>query len=214
MPDVPEQVNYGFITGRFVQFVADTGDPGTVPDEIPLTGTATLRPTVTLMRFPTTTPPRTAYITTVIARIVDGNLLAPDGSATLAVIASDQPAGDPNFVQWQVDIRLDGVTTQPAPVTINVPTSGTVDLTTVIPSPPEPPAIVVVSTVDRELAQQAAVDAANFSSDAEAAALRAADAAGEAEQTLQDMPSWWFGTQAEYDAIVAKDPDTLYAITG
>ena len=25
--------------------------------------------------------------------------------------------------------------------------------------------------------------------------------------------SWWSGTQAEYDAIVTKDPDTLYIIT-
>lgn len=24
----------------------------------------------------------------------------------------------------------------------------------------------------------------------------------------------WFGTQAEYDAIATKDPDTLYVVTG
>jgi hypothetical protein len=254
MADVPPQVNYGFITGRFVQFVADSGDANDRPDEIPLTGTATLTPTVTLMRFPTTTPPRTAVVTRVICKIVDGNLLAPDGSTKLAVIASDQPDGDPTFVQWMVDIRLDAVTTQPAPITINVPTGGTIDLTTVIPAPPEPPTITIVSSDDRERAEAAAGDASIFATNAEASAVRAeaaadtaaqdaadavldltgadvtaaeaaataaqgsataaATSAASAQQALTDMPDWWFGTQAAYDAITTKDPNTLYAITG
>lgn len=232
MADVPAQVNYGFITGRFVQFLADTSDLADVPDEVPLEGTATLTPTVSLMRFATTTPPRTAIISKIVCKIVAGNLVAPDGSTKLSVIASDQPAGDPNHLQWNVDIRLEGVTTQPAPITIEVPTNATIDLTTVIPSPPEPPAIIVVSSEDRELAEQAAADAALSAEQAEQAASTAADdaaadvlvqtgadvaaaqAAATAAQAAQAAtPKWWTGTQAQYDALLFKDPATLYLIT-
>jgi hypothetical protein len=214
MADVPPQVNHGFITGRFVQFFADSGDTGTIPDEIPLTGTVMLTPSVTLMRFATTNPPRTAIMTKIPCKIVDGDLLGPDGTVAVSVLASDQPAGDPNFLQWLVDVRLDGVTTQPAPVTIEVPVNGTIDLTTVIPSPPEPPAIIIVSTADRQLAEAAAADAELSASDADSSATAAAASATAAANSLSAMPKWWFGTQAAYDAIATKDPATLYVITG
>ena len=39
-------VNHGKITWRFVKFIADSSDPDTIPDEVPLTGAVTLSPTV------------------------------------------------------------------------------------------------------------------------------------------------------------------------
>ena len=58
MPDVPAQVAYGQVVGRFVSMLADGVDAGNVPDERPLTGNVTLLPSVLLVRWPGTVPPR------------------------------------------------------------------------------------------------------------------------------------------------------------
>jgi len=53
----PDPVLYGRVTGKFVQFLADSPDTGTQPDELPLTGTVRLEPLVPIVRWPAATPP-------------------------------------------------------------------------------------------------------------------------------------------------------------
>src|SRR5690606_13474451 len=165
MADVPDQVSYGEVTGRFVSFRADGTDVGDAPDEVPLSGTVTLTSSVNLVRFPTLEPPRIAAISSVTAQVVNGDLKAPDGMGGLFVIATDQPSGEPNQVQWRATFNLAGVGTQPPAVTFNVPAGGVVDLTTVIPAAPAPGTVTVVSMEDRVLAQQAR-EAAELARDA------------------------------------------------
>jgi hypothetical protein len=114
--DVPPEVTYGQVVGRFVRFIADTADVGTVPDEVPLTGTVTLTPLTRFIRFPTTTPPRLAVAEVVVCQVIAGELCPPDGGGPgVFVIATDQPAGSPDTCQWQATFSFDGMLTQPPP---------------------------------------------------------------------------------------------------
>ena len=183
MADVPAVVNYGRVTGRFVSFRADGSDSGNVPDEVPLTGKITLTPTVGVMRWRHTTPPRMSVIETVICQIDNGDLVSPDGG-DLYLVATDQPDADPNIVQWVASFQLDGVKQQPANTTFNVPTDGVIDLAVVYPADEEPGVVIVVSAEDR-IAAEAAASAAEQS--AIEAAQNATNAAQQVRSELSDL---------------------------
>ena len=166
MAAVPSEVNYGRIRANFVAFIAD--DNGNVLEELPLEGNVILTPTVGVLRFPSTSPPRTAVIQTLQCPVI-GGILYPPGTPLggpfpsqtgVAAVASDQPAGLPTTVQWTASFSLENTSAQPNPVTFEVPSGGVVDLTTVMPATPTPGTVVVVSTVDRERAEDAAAAAA------------------------------------------------------
>ena len=175
MATVPSEVNYGRIRANFVAFIAD--DNGNVLEEVPLEGNVILTPTVGVLRFPSTSPPRTAVIQTLQCPVI-GGILYPPGTPLggpfpsqtgVAAVASDQPAGLPTTVQWTASFSLENTSAQPNPVTFEVPSGGVVDLTTVMPATPEPGIVVVVSTVDRERAEAARDAAEGFAGDAETA---------------------------------------------
>ncbi len=183
MAAMPSEVNYGRIRANFVAFIAD--DNGNVLEEVPLEGNVILTPTVGVLRFPSTSPPRTAVIQTLQCPVI-GGILYPPGTPLggpfpsqtgVAAVASDQPAGLPTTVQWTASFSLENTSAQPNPVTFEVPSGGVVDLTTVMPATPEPGTVVVVSTVDRERAEDAAAAAAGSASNAAGSAV---DASGSA----------------------------------
>jgi hypothetical protein len=77
-------------------------------------------------------------------------------------------------------------------------------------------ATIAATEADTDAAA-AAASAGAASTSAGAAATSAGNAATSATSaaaSLAAMPLWWFGTQAAYNAIPVKDPNTLYAITG
>lgn len=223
MSDVPAEVQYGHVIGRFVSFAADSVDAGTAPDEVPLNGVVILTPLTTITRWPTTTPPRLAIAQAVTARVIDGDLVGPDGLTAheLYLVATDQPDGQPNVIQWKASFRFDAVTVQPADVTFNVPANGTVDLGMVVSVPVAPGTIVVVSHEDALAAAASADDAAQSVLDAQAVVdtgqaeidATVAQATSDLNAIVDTAPLWWQGTQAEYNAIVTKNPQTLYVIT-
>ena len=63
-------------------------------------------------------------------------------------------------------------------------------------------------------ANNAAVVAADAATDAQDSAAAAQASATDAAASAAAVPRWWQGTQAQYDAIPVKDPETLYIITG
>ena len=175
MINVPDAVQYGRVQAHLVAFIADTKNDGDqIPDEIPLEGVVVLTPTVGAVRFPTTAPPRTAVVQALRCPIIGGDLYPPDtvvgalpAQPGVVVVASDQPAGLPDTVQWTATFELVGARVQPGSITFEVPANGVVDLTTVLPSTPAPGTVVVVSTVDRERAEAAAVRAEQIVADLE-----------------------------------------------
>ena len=186
MATVPSEVNYGRIRANFVAFIAD--DNGNVLEEVPLEGNVILTPTVGVLRFPSTSPPRTAVIQTLQCPVI-GGILYPPGTPLggpfpsqtgVAAVASDQPAGLPTTVQWTASFSLENTSAQPNPVTFEVPSGGVVDLTTVMPATPEPGIVVVVSTESRDRAEGAAATATQRASAAASSATAAATSASEA----------------------------------
>ena len=170
LANVPEGIVWGRVTAYVTSFVADgdTALPDGTPDAIPLNGTITLTPTVGVMVFPTLTPPQQAVIQSLQCPIIGGVLYAPgttpenvgDRDPGVILVASEQPLGLPDRVQYNVTWALEGARVSPPPVTIDVPSQATVDLATVIPATPGPGKVIVVSTVDRERAEAAADTAA------------------------------------------------------
>ena len=169
LANVPEGIVWGRVTAYVTSFVADgdTALPDGTPDAIPLNGTITLTPTVGVMVFPTLTPPQQAVIQSLACPVIGGVLYAPgttpenvgDRDPGVILVASEQPLGLPDRVQYNVTWALEGARVSPPPVTIDVPSQGTVDLATVIPAKPGPGTVIVVSTVDRERAEDAAAAA-------------------------------------------------------
>ncbi len=182
---MPVGVDYGTVTGEFVSFVGDgmTNPPDGTPDEVPLQGYVIFTPTVQTMRWPTLVPPKTAVIATVRCPVIEGVLYAPGtspdnlGDQGVALVASKQPTALPDLVQYIVSFELEGAKTQPPSFRIEVPTNGSVDLSTVIPSGPASGAVTIVSTEDRERAEAAATAAAADAATASAKATAAASSA-------------------------------------
>ena len=211
MAAVPSEVNYGRIRANFVAFIAD--DNGNVLEEVPLEGNVILTPTVGVLRFPSTSPPRTAVIQTLQCPVI-GGILYPPGTPLggpfpsqtgVAAVASDQPAGLPTTVQWTASFSLENTSAQPNPVTFEVPSGGVVDLTTVMPATPEPGIVVVVSTVDRERAEAAAALAEAAADTAETASNQAVTARDEAV-TAKNLAEGFAG-----DAETARDAALIAA---
>ena len=195
MAAVPSEVNYGRIRANFVAFIAD--DNGNVLEEVPLEGNVILTPTVGVLRFPSTSPPRTAVIQTLQCPVI-GGILYPPGTPLggpfpsqtgVAAVASDQPAGLPTTVQWTASFSLENTSAQPNPVTFEVPSGGVVDLTTVMPATPEPGIVVVVSTEDRERAEDAASAASLSAASAAESEAATASAATTATSAASDAGS-------------------------
>ena len=209
MAAVPSEVNYGRIRANFVAFIAD--DNGNVLEEVPLEGNVILTPTVGVLRFPSTSPPRTAVIQTLQCPVI-GGILYPPGTPLggpfpsqtgVAAVASDQPAGLPTTVQWTASFSLENTSAQPNPVTFEVPSGGVVDLTTVMPATPEPGIVVVVSTESRDRAEAAAATATQKASAAASSATAAATSATNAATSASEAAS--SATAAQTAAAALQD---------
>lgn len=200
MTDIPEGVPWGIVTANIVEIISDTADPDRVPDVTGISGTVTLRPLVAYVRFPAADPPTYARVGTLTCPLIGGVLYPPGTTAELLpedpgvpVIATDQPDGEPNLVQWEASFELDGIDAPPSPVTFSVPGGGlAVDLSAVVGEQVEPPQVIVVSSEDRILAQAAAATA-------EEAAITATAAAGDSTQ------SWEGAEAARVAAETARD---------
>ena len=202
MADVPAEVLYGGVSGYFTRMYADSADAGAVPDEVPLQGTVTLFPTVEVMRWPTTAPPRVAVISPVPC-VLDGGVLkrAAEGGnppVPIVVIASDQPDAVPNRVQWRAVFQLLGVTTQPADVLFDVYPGQVVDLADQVSASPQPGTVTIVSHADRLAAEDAAASAIAARDAAMQAALEAAQAAGGLSAFQIAVLNGFTGTEVEW----------------
>lgn len=139
MANPPSTVTYANVVAQFVQFVADTADAGQQPDMIPMGGSITLSPNLTLVPFPGATPnPLTAWQRPITCTLdSEGYLLGPDGvTRGVTVIASDSPNPVGNFT-YSVTAALDGGAA--LSWTLFLVSGTTTDLTTAITVPPLSP---------------------------------------------------------------------------
>lgn len=184
MADIPSPMTWGTIRGNFGAMNADGPDAGLAPDLEPVQGTVTLTPRLPLVKIYSI--PMIAVAKTIQCRIIDGRLIGPDNNPDVRVVASDSPGIEPSPLQWDVRINILGATQQPAPMTINVPSGGVVDLALVVPSPPAVPVVTVVTEETKVQAMSArdqAVSSATAAKSSEITTISARNTAVSARDT-------------------------------
>jgi len=157
----------GTIVFEAVGVLADGDDADLTPDLELLTGVVMLTPNVGIWRqIGTDSSMRIVAARPLVCQLVNGKLVAPDGKTVLRVLATDAPNLQPSSFQWVATFQLSGISTQPAPVTFNLPAGTTVNLASVLNVGAQPNVVTVVS-------EQSRLDAIAAANRAEAEADRA-----------------------------------------
>ncbi|MGX9349394.1 hypothetical protein [Microbacterium sp. KNMS] len=212
MADIPEGVPWGVVVARFGAFASDGPDAGRVPDERLLSGTVTLTPSVEWVQFPGIAKAGRYHVDTLVCPVIDGLMYPPETTEPpeqdgVPAIATAQPNGVPQYVQWTATFNLDGVDTQPAPVLFNVPgDGGEVDLAAQVGAEELVPYVTVVSTEDRERAEAASADAMQWMMMSQTSANSASVARDEAVDARS-------GAETARDQAVAARDEAVPAAT-
>jgi hypothetical protein len=100
-------LRYGKVVGRWVAIVGDSvSDVDKSPDAIPLTGTVVLTPQAPLLRVATATPvPTTAMPQEITCTVVNG-YLTYGGDQFVWLLATDDPAVNPQNYTWRATVNL------------------------------------------------------------------------------------------------------------
>lgn len=110
MPDnnLPTNLGYGTVVGRFLIAYSDGVDLDLFPDGEPATGNIFLTPSVKVIKNPTATPAPVTIIpaTVVCALDSEGYLTGPDLNRGIRVVATNDPDGSPTDWTWTVDYEL------------------------------------------------------------------------------------------------------------
>lgn len=106
--DIPSNVSYGTVTGRFLLAYADGLDADLFPDGVPAKGIIYFSPLVDKLRNPTASP---APVTIIPQRVQceldsDGYLIGPDLTRGVRLIATDDPDMIPSTWEWRVEYKL------------------------------------------------------------------------------------------------------------
>lgn len=136
--ELPTNVSYGIVTGRYLLAYADGVDADVYPDGLPAGGSIIFTPLVERLRNATSVPPVTIIPKEVTCSIdANGYLCGPDTLPSVRLIATDDADLDTVNWLWQVTYLLtdaDGVLLRGIPThTMSLPGGTTVDLITIAP---------------------------------------------------------------------------------
>lgn len=141
--DLPSNVSYGTVVGRFLLAYADGVDSNVYPDGVPATGTVLFTPSAAYIKdsaavVGTTLTPVTILPATIECALDnEGYVLGSDGTRGVRLVATDDPDLNPNDWTWRVDYRLfdqDNAPVRTIPSHhIELPSNTIVDLTTAAP---------------------------------------------------------------------------------
>jgi hypothetical protein len=106
--DLPTNLGYGTVVGRFLLAYADSADSGSEPDGIAAVGSVFFVPSVNAVKNPTASPaPVTIMPATVECTLdAEGYLYGPQGDRGVRLIATDDPDTIPNNWYWTVKFKL------------------------------------------------------------------------------------------------------------
>jgi hypothetical protein len=137
--DIPSNVSYGTVTGRFLLAYADGEDSNLFPDGAPAKGSILFTPSPAYVKNLEASPaPVTILPATIECQLdEDGYLLGTDGTRGVRLIATDDPSNNPVDWTWRVDFRLtdqEDVPTRGIPrFSFELPSESTVDLAALSP---------------------------------------------------------------------------------
>lgn len=139
--DLPTNVGYGTVTGRFLLAYADTADADIYPDGAPAYGYIIFTPSAGYLKDITASPAPVTILPSQVTCALDsdGYLLGPDGTRGVRLIATDDADLNPVGWTWTVTYRLTDVdgnsVSTIASHSISLPQGTTVDLTVASPVP-------------------------------------------------------------------------------
>ncbi len=137
--ELPSNVSYGTVVGRFLLAYADGVDADSAPDGVAAQGTVLFTPSAAYIKNVTGSGVNSTIIPATIECTVnsEGYLVGPAGTPGVTLIATDDPDNNPVDWTWRVDLRLtapDGTPVRSAqPFHIAVPGGSTTDLSVASP---------------------------------------------------------------------------------
>jgi hypothetical protein len=140
MADIPSNVSYGTVIGRFLLAYADTDDSGLAPDAEPAQGTIFFTPSAPILKNINASPaPVTILPATVQAALNDNGYIKSFGGTSgigIRLIATDDEDNNPYGWTWRADFRLTDQSGAPVSIpsfNFELPADSTVDLTIASP---------------------------------------------------------------------------------
>lgn len=134
--ELPSNISYGTVVGRFLLAYADGPDADLYPDGVACGGSVVFVPSVERLRNATGLPaPVTILVRPVVCQLdADGYLLGSDNTRGVRLLATDDTDNVPTGWTWTAQYRLtdtDGAMLQSLPnQTFSLSGSATLDLTT------------------------------------------------------------------------------------
>jgi hypothetical protein len=141
MADIPSNLSYGTVTGRFLLAYADSDDESLNPDAVPAQGTVYFTPSPNYIKDVTATPAPVTILPASIECELDeeGYVIGYTGDRGVRLIATDDPQGNPVDWTWSVEFRLTDASGTPVRTigsfSFELPGGTTVDLTSASPVP-------------------------------------------------------------------------------
>lgn len=139
--NLPTNVSYGTVTGRFLLAYADGSDLDPNPDGVAAKGTILFTPSPNYVKNTSASPaPVTILPATIECNLdSDGYLLGSDGTRGVRLVATDDADNNPVNWTWRATFRLTDQSDTPTrgipDFSFELPGSTTVDLTTAMPVP-------------------------------------------------------------------------------
>lgn len=106
--DLPTNLGYGTVVGRFLLAYADSADSGNEPDGVAATGSIFFVPSVNAVRNATASPAPVTIMPATVECTLDseGYLYGPQGSRGVRLISTTDPDITPNNWYWTVKFNL------------------------------------------------------------------------------------------------------------
>jgi len=138
MANIPSNLSYGTVNGRFIVGYEDSVDAGSEPDAIPAVGSIFFSAsTISIKNAGASPDPVTILPATVEATLDSEGYLCGYGTTRgIVLIATDDTSGNPVNWNWRAEFRLTDAAGTPLnldPFYFAVPSNTTVDLTLVSP---------------------------------------------------------------------------------
>lgn len=138
--DLPSNLSYGTVTGRFLLAYADSADGDVYPDGQAAKGSIFFKPSPAYLLDATATPDPVTVIPATVEAVLDsdGYLCGYGTTRGIRLLATDDPQANPVNWTWEVSFRLTDQSDTPVniePYSFSLASNSTVDLTSLSPVP-------------------------------------------------------------------------------
>jgi hypothetical protein len=133
MANIPSNISYGTVTGRFILAYGDSDDSGGEPDAIPAAGAVYFTASPVFIKDATADPAAVTILPAVVEATLDsdGYICGYGTTRGVNLVATDDPQGNPVNWTWGVEFRLTDQGGTPVALpgfSFSLPSDETVDL--------------------------------------------------------------------------------------